>query len=170
VPRPEPLSEEVRRMRRRVPRGTYKYGPDEIAQARKRLRGFERIKRPTELQKKEKYRLQAILRGRAPALKRDVGAARVGPFGGPPGPQAVVQAVALAAAPAAPGFIGASVAARGVLATAARLGAGGVVATGRMAGGGRKQKLRPYVPPREIAKTRLESPAEEARRIRRRIN
>ena len=163
MPKPEPLSEEVRRMRRRVPRGTYKYGPDEIAQARKRLRGFERIERPTELQRKEKYRLRAILRGRAPALKRDVGAARVGPFGGPPGPQAVVQAVALAAAPAAPGFIGASVAARGVLATAARLGAGAVVATGRMRGGPKRPLIMPSRP-------RPESPAEEARRIRRRIN
>lgn len=168
MPKPEPLSEEVRRMRRRVQRGTYKYSSDERIQARRRLRAFERIERPTELQKKEKYRLQAILTGQAKALRRDVGTARVGPFGGPPGPQAIIQGVALAALPAAPGFIGASVAARGVLATAARLGAGGVVVGTRMAGGGRK--LRPYAPSREVSKVRLESPAEEARRIRRRIN
>jgi len=130
----EPLSEQVRRIRRRVRRGTYKYGPDEIAQARRRLKAFERIEQPTELQKKEKYRLQAILEGKAPALTRDVGAARRGLFGGSPGPQAVVQGMALAAAPAAPGFIAASIKARGVLSTAIRLGTGALLASGRMRG------------------------------------
>lgn len=97
MPRPEPLSEEIRRVfYRRTPEGTYKYGPDETVLLRRRQRAFEKIKSPSELQKRELYRLQAAAKGRAAALKRDVGAARVGLFGGHPGPHQVLAGVGIA--------------------------------------------------------------------------
>jgi len=98
LPKPEPLSEETRRVfYRRTPRGTYEYGPDETVLLRRRLRAFEKIKSPSEQQKRELYRLQAALKGKAAALKRDVGAARRGPFGGSPGPHQIIAGAGVAA-------------------------------------------------------------------------
>lgn len=98
-------------MFRRVPKGTYKLGPDAKAKVEQRLRAFEKrypVGKRGPVQRREIYRLRAIQRGQHPGLKRDVGSAGRGLIPGMgPGPQNVFAGMGLAsigakvAAPAA---------------------------------------------------------------------
>lgn len=94
--RPEPLSEELRRLYGRTPAGTYKLNSDQKIQIKQRLRAFQKIKSPTEVQKRELYRMRAALRGQVKPLRRDVGGADVGLFGGKPGPHQILAGAGIA--------------------------------------------------------------------------
>lgn len=167
----EPLSEEMRRsFYRRTPRGTYKLNADQKAQISQRLRAFHKIKKPSELQKKEIYRMEAALRGRVKPLRRDVGGADVGLFGGKPGPHQILYGMGAAGAgagAAVPRLIPfvSSAGQRLGLKKAAQAAAGlGYAVLSKLQPSGARET--PKTPP--LGSRNLDEIAQEVRRMRRR--